>query len=157
VNIRNLAIIAAVVALLVSLVASVFIGTLFKENAPQPVSSAASMMPAAAEEAPAAEYAIPENIIPSAVQMEAIINKNREERKQIDEAIAKWKAENDRARQAIRVQAEAADKEAAAVSKQPASEALPSNAITIKFSSKQRAQEQGQQKAYLKSKGLVAF
>ena len=156
-NIRNLAIIAAVVALLVSLVASVFIGTLFKENAPQPVSSAASMMPAAAEEAPAAEYAIPENIIPSAVQMEAIINKNREERKQIDEAIAKWKAENDRARQAIRVQAEAADKEAAAVSKQPASEALPSNAITIKFSSKQRAQEQGQQKAYLKSKGLVAF
>ncbi|MDD5428683.1 MAG: hypothetical protein PHI58_05555 [Candidatus Omnitrophica bacterium] len=156
-NIRNLAIIAAVVALLVSLVASVFIGTLFKENAPPPVSPAESMLPAAAEEAPAAEYAIPENTIPSAVQMEAIIKKNREERKQIDEAIAKWKEENDRARQAIRVQAEAADKEAAAVAKQPASEALPSNAMTVKFSSKQRAQEQEQQKAYLKSKGLVAF
>jgi len=149
VNIRNLAIVAAVVVVLISLVAFVFFQTLMKENAPVPAAISAD---AVVKEDVEMSYSIPDNIPPLSL-IEESMKKNQEKSKQVDQDVAKLVAENDKVRQSVRIEAEAADQEAIAASKEVKIGITSTAPKAVRFST----DEQVQQKVKTKAKGLLAF
>jgi len=151
VNIRNLAIISAVVVVIISLVAFIFFQTLIKESAPVHAEPSVKAVITKDKDAEAS-YAIPEGIPPVAV-IEESMKKNHETVKQIKQDLTQMDANNSKIRQEIRVQMEITDKAAIASPQQVSIAAAPAVAKPERFSSEQQAA----QKQQVKARGLLAF
>ncbi|GEM_PF-4989466 len=142
-NVRNIAIIASIAAIIISLIAIIFFHALLKEGAPV---TAPPSAPAATEAGQGEGYAIP-----GVSQIEGSVKKAAQQRKESDRVIAEIKAKRAPRREEIRREAEAADKKAIELTKSGAPKIIKPVAVTVVRVPKEEVTRQ------LKTKGLFAY